>query len=270
MPDRSDVIYLYDGSFDGLMCCIFESYEKNEIPKDICVLDGLQTSFLPTKEIQTEAEKAQRVIRSIPKKMGDSVLEFVRHSFLTCHPQKELYILLFLRKGYQFGPSVLNMLADETVHSLFKAVNHLKRESHSYMGFIRFSDHGKILIAEIEPKNYVLPLLTKHFCERYPEECFLIHDKTHHMALVYQPGKWAVVPALGLNLPEPDEEEEVFRALWQHFYDAIAIEERHNPRCRMNHMPKRYWREMTEFQRAVGRKKSSLPTANLNKQLPEK
>ena len=29
--------------------------------------------------------------------------------------------------------------------------------------------------------------------------------------------------------------------------DAIAIKERYNPRCRMGHMPKRYWANMTEF-----------------------
>ena len=35
MSDRSDLVYAYDGSFVGLMCCIFESYEQKEIPNII-------------------------------------------------------------------------------------------------------------------------------------------------------------------------------------------------------------------------------------------
>ena len=30
--------------------------------------------------------------------------------------------------------------------------------------------------------------------------------------------------------------------------ELIAIEGRYNPKCRMTHMPKRYWNTMTEFQ----------------------
>ena len=28
MLDRPTVIYRYDGSFEGLLCCVFESYER--------------------------------------------------------------------------------------------------------------------------------------------------------------------------------------------------------------------------------------------------
>lgn len=28
MPDRANVAYCYDGSFEGMLCCIFESFEK--------------------------------------------------------------------------------------------------------------------------------------------------------------------------------------------------------------------------------------------------
>ena len=29
----NEMIYLYDGSFHGFLCCIFESYAKKESPK---------------------------------------------------------------------------------------------------------------------------------------------------------------------------------------------------------------------------------------------
>ena len=41
-----------------------------------------------------------------------------------------------------------------------------------------------------------------------------------------------------------------YRELWRMFYRTVEVEERHNPKCRMGHMPKRYWRYMTEFSTA--------------------
>jgi probable DNA metabolism protein len=247
MLSQSNLIYHYDGSFDGLLCCVFESYDKKEIPMDILLPETCQTMLFPAKKITTDSQKSNRVLDSIPKKMGISALEFVRRAFLTCFTQKELYILLFLRMGYRYGPSVINMLADDVVNALFKAVKHLDNESHLLKGFLRFSIFSNVLVAEIEPKNYVLPLLTQHFCERYPEERFLIYDKTHAMALVYQPYQSAVIPIEDLELPDPDEKEQSYRELWRLFYETIEVQGRHNPECRRSHMPKRYWKNMTEF-----------------------
>ena len=28
----ADVVYLYDGSFEGFLCCVFESFAQHEIP----------------------------------------------------------------------------------------------------------------------------------------------------------------------------------------------------------------------------------------------
>lgn len=255
MLDRSDVIYLYDGSFDGLLCCVFESYEKKEIPAEILAPDMVQTLLFPVKEIMTDPQKANRVLVSIPKRMGYDALDFVRHAFLTCLSHKELYILLFMRMGYCHGPSVMDMLADDVVNTLFKAVQHLEKESHLLKGFLRFSVFNNVLVGQIEPKNYVLPLLAQHFSQRYREERFLIVDKTHNMGLAYQPYQSSIIAVEDLAVPEPDGEEQYYRELWRLFYDAIEVQGRHNPKCRMSHMPKRYWKYMTEF----GRPQKSLP-----------
>lgn len=247
MPDGSTVIYYYDGTFDGLLCCVFESYAQREIPLEIVPCGTEQTTFLPSREIATDPNQADRVLCSIPVKIGDEALRLVQRAFLTCLPRKERHILLFLRLGYHFGPQVTNMLTNDTVSTLIRAVRHLENEAHLLKGFIRFSVFNGALVSEIGPKNWVLPLLARHFCERYPEEHFLIYDRNHGMALVYRPHQFRIVPIEALQLPEPDEEEQTYRELWQLFYKTIEIQGRHNPKCRMSHMPKRYWEYMTEF-----------------------
>jgi len=266
MPDRRVVmqrdsarpvmtVYAYDGSFDGLLCCVFESYAQKELPADIQPEGTPMPELLSIKAIETVPEHVRMVSRSIPEKMGPGILDFIRRAFLTCCPQKELRILQFMRLGYRYGSTVLNRLTDEPVHALYAAVNHLNREVNHYMGFIRFSDSDGALTAQIEPKNIVLPLMTRHFGERYPHEQFLIYDKTHGMVLLHQDYSLQIFSAEDFCQPIPGEAEMKFRALWRLFYDTIEIKERHNPRCRMNHMPKRYWRFMTEFTQETSNEK---------------
>ncbi len=263
MSDRSNLIYTYDGSFDGLMCCVFESYDKDEIPSDIVSVNSPEITFLPVKEIETDLHKSKRVLASIPGKIGTSAFDFIRNAFLTCIPQKELHILLFLRLGYKHGQSVMTMLANDTVDILSKAVRHLKNESHLLTGFIRFSVMSGVLVSEIEPKNFVLPLLTQHFCERYPEERFMIYDVTHGAALIYQPYKAKIIPIEDFQMPDPDEDEQFFRELWKLFYNTIEVQGRHNEKCRMSHMPKRYWKYMTEFSKKPVLKLNGTKSYNL-------
>ena len=41
------VAYRYDGSFEGFLCCIFESYTKREVPAQIFSDEEAQVSLYP-------------------------------------------------------------------------------------------------------------------------------------------------------------------------------------------------------------------------------
>ena len=153
---------------------------------------------------------------------------------------------------YLQAGAVVRDLTDPRVAPLVTALTHLKGEAHQLQGFLRFSEQGGVLTAEIEPKNRVLPLLRPHFCARYSGERFVIYDRTHREALFYQPGRWAIVPLEAFCAGVPGETELDYRRLWRRFYDTISIEGRYHPKCRMTHMPKRYWNTMTEFQTEPG------------------
>ncbi len=241
--------YRYDGSWEGLLCCVFESYTAHELPTAILGPEAAETSLFGAKAIVTDAAHAARVERSLPEKLGLEAAELARLAFFTCLPEKELWTLRFLRLGYQYGPRVMQFAGNETVQMLQKAVQHLLSEAHLLKGFIRFSVQKAVLVTTIGPKNCVLPFLAKHFSARLPEEHWLIYDEVHHMALAYRPYESAILPMDGFQAAPPDAEEAKFRALWCQFYDTIEIKPRHNERCRMTLLPKRYWKYMTEFTR---------------------
>ncbi len=253
MPDRSDVVYSYDGSFRGLMTCVYESFYAREIPGNIVSWSHGQATLYDVKEIKTDSEKARKVMKAISEKISGEAMTFVYHAFLTCLCGREAHILDFIYLGFKYGRKVMRMLTDETVYILNKAVGHLLNETALLRGFVRFSDFGGGLVATIEPKNNVLPILKYHFLSRYPQGFFLIHDKTNSLLLIADRGKSRIISVDGFTPPSAESDELRYRALWKSFYDTIAVEGRENPKCRMSHMPKRYWANMTEMSDRQGR-----------------
>lgn len=243
-----EIIYHYDGSFDGLLCCIYESYTQKERPTAIVGDGDAEPSLFEVRTVPTVPAHAERVSRSL-RRISPEVVPLLRRVHLTCLPDKELAIYRFVAKLYREGPQYLTRLSDDAYQPLLRAVRHMSTEVEHLRGFVRFSVLDGMLGAEIEPKNRVLPLLRPHFCDRYYNETFFIYDRTHHEALLYANGRSRIVPLDSFEMAPPDAEEAAYRKLWKRFYDTIAIRERENPKLRMTHMPKRYWGTMTEFQR---------------------
>lgn len=242
-----DVVYTYDGGLDGFLCCVYESVYRAELPFDILPLHEAQPSLMETRHIETDFGKAVRVYTSLETKICARAQELVETVFLSCMKQREMAMLRFLLLGYKEGRRVADMLGHPDVAPLLSAEKHLLGEAHLLKGFVRFTDYDGQLAATITPKNFVLPFLLSHFVGRYSEEEFMIYDKTHGAALIYQQRKARIIPAEDLEFGPASETEELYRALWKQFYETIAIRERYNPKCRMTHLPKRYWENMTEM-----------------------
>ena len=247
MADWPEYAYLYDGTFAGFLTCVYESYACRERPVVFAAPEEARISLYPEKTVETDEEKARRVYRSLAGRISPAAQRLASLGFLTCLEERERVICDFIRLGYTVGAGVTHWLTDPRVAPLDRAVRALTSEAHQYKGFVRFSDFGGLLAGEIEPKNRVLPLLRPHFCGRFPHETFLLYDKTHREALLAQPGRWAISRLDHFQLARPDGREKEYRKMWKTFYNTIAIKERENPRCRMTHMPKRYWNQLTEL-----------------------
>lgn len=243
----TEMVYYYDGSFEGFLCCIFDSYVYKEVLTAIYYDEDALPTLFASRTIQTNPEHANRVLKKVVK-CSPYAAELLHKGYLTSLPDKELHLYRMVVKLLKEGAGFLQNFSDETAHPILSAVRHLNGEAHLLKGFVRFSELGGILGSEIEPQNRVLPLLRAHFCSRYREETFFIYDRTHREALFYAGGKAVIQPLEFFQMAPPDETEARYRTLWKRFYDTIAIKERYNPKCRMTQMPKRYWNTMTEFQ----------------------
>lgn len=255
-----DSCFRYDGTMEGWLCCVFETYRLKAMPQQIIGPEGQELSLFGCRQVETVEAHADRVRRGIREKLGEGFWLTLRHLFCTCLPDRELVMLDLTCRGFRYGPLILQVEGDPVVAKARKALTRLFSESHLLKGFIRFSVQSGVLVTTIGPKNFVLPYLAAHFRHRFPEERFLIYDEIHRMALVYRPHETAIVPMEDFRPERPDEAELACRRLWRLFYDTIEIKPRHNPKCRQTHMPKRYWKYMTEFtEDAVEPEEKSIP-----------
>ncbi len=259
MSLREDIVYRYDGTLDGMLNCIFESYARHEMPAAILPSHEPQGSLFETRAVPSEPEKADRVLHGIRRVAGELAEDLTRLSHLTCLPERELVALRFVRLAMKTGPSVCSQLADYRVNTICRAVNYLQTESHHLAGFLRFSEaEDGTLVSLISPRNDVLPLLDAHFSDRLPEERFIIYDRTRQKALMHLPGVSRTVSVNELKMPAIRREELDVQMLWRRFHQTIAVEGRVNPTLQRSMLPLRFRPDMTEFQ----------PTATYREALP--
>ena len=244
----ADIVYCYDGSLEGFLCCVFESFAHRELPFAVWPPAREQATFYPVRDIPTDAAHAERVLTAYCRLLGGEGRRLLLTAFLSGEPDKELILLRFVHLAFAEGPRALALLGHADVAPVYALSKAIGREVEKLMGFIRFEEADGVLGAVIHPKNHVLPLLRGHFCARFPEERFLIYDASHLEALWYTPHKAELLRLdAPLQLPDASEKESYYQALWKQFYRTLAIDERHNEVQRRTLCPKRYWADMTEL-----------------------
>jgi len=256
MSNCPSLILQCEDSLEGILTAIYEAFvEKNKMRDfqngdiEIAIGDNHSLSlFAKNMEVKTDLDKAQKTLLSIQKKI--SYLAYKRVLSALCHYDEERgnAVLGFLVKGFPMGAKVVEALADPYVMRVMELARKVDNESHLFNGFVRFFDLGKFLYAEIEPKCHVLPQIMDHFAERYPNEHYVIYDKKRQVALIHLAfGDSFFVSGDEWNI-DLTKHEDYFERLWSQYFKTIAIEERNNPRCQNNLVPKWYRKNMVEFQ----------------------
>lgn len=240
--------YLYDGSFNGFLTIVFNCYATKTLPQKIFSKDLYFPNFLDIPvEIETDFEKANRVFAGIEKNISYSTLYNTYYAFLSGEKEKEIALLKYLCDGFEIGPKINNRL---TVSYVFQVMNWKKRsfgECHRLKGLLRFQEVGNNLYyASIHPDNNIIEPLGQHFINRLPTQNFIIHDKIRNICLLYHGKEYKIVDAIHLKIPDISEQEQKYQELWKSFFKTIAILDRKNPRCQMQYMPKKYWKDLIE------------------------
>lgn len=239
------MIYLYDGTIEGLFTVIFNAY------KVLLEVDGIskrtnQVDFINDRiKCPTELDKAKRVKDSIIKNFSYSFYESVLKVFAAPSEKKEIAIAKTLKKLYTHGFYYLES-ADEDVIEFRNLLKRVSGEIHSYKGLLRFDEKDGILFAKFEPQNDILIFIYQHFKRRLVNEKFVIADLRRDKAVVYNGERGNF---FDFEMAEDLKSTDAYVDLWLSFYDAVAIDERKNEKLRMQNMPKKYWNHLPEMNR---------------------
>lgn len=251
--------YLYDGSFEGLLTCIYYHYYQTPAA-GIYLQDFYQPALMTGHEtVSTEPELAARVYNAIEQKISPASLDRVYDVWLSSVPDKENLILRYLILGFRMGSKVELYHTHPDVFPVQKASRQVTREVHRFLGLLRFADTGLFLYACLSPDHHILPLIADHFTDRMAGERLIIHDQKRKLAVVYdgqnqtqaKARNWYITDFPYQINPAHSREEQHFQELWQRYFHQISIETRRNPRLQTQFVPLRYRSHLVEFQLPV-------------------
>ena len=83
MSEAQKVMYIYDGTFEGFLCCVYNFYYNRLKPAAIVSVADFTPSFYENLMIETDYEQVYKVRFAIEEKMGRRNLEFLTGCFLT-------------------------------------------------------------------------------------------------------------------------------------------------------------------------------------------
>lgn len=250
--------YVFDGSLEGLLCAVFEWFERKPGPVRLVSKACFQPdAFSFHLDIFSEERKADRVWKGLQSRLPKG---WIRRFYCTYLSETEqAYHALFEFTCYIFtsGPGAESNYGNPYVLALSQTAIKVEREKHRMEAFIRFQHTADgIFYCAIEPDFNVLPLIMAHFKNRYADQQWIIYDINRKYGLFYDLEK---VEEIKMdfdgqqNLLKPSaaalsEKEALYATLWKDYFKSANIVARKNTKLHVQHVPKRYWKYLTEKQ----------------------
>lgn len=252
------MVYTYDGTYEGLLSAIFETYRLKTPATRIVPQDEWQDSlFEQPLYVDTNPAWAKRVLQGVERQGSKATSKILYRAFLSEQPQVSDLIYDFIKKAMLSKIDITDNFADDTVLRLHKLDKQMGREIHRMHAFIRFQrTRDDIYYSVIEPDFNVMPLIGEHFEKRYPAQHWLIYDAKRRYGLSYnhetrQTDYITFADDHRLQLRQLNEDildgsEPDYQILWKSYFDSVNIPERKNVKLHLQHVPRRYWKYLSE------------------------
>jgi probable DNA metabolism protein len=250
------MLVVYDGSFEGFLSAVFDIYEYKFSDVTFTTEDNYQKNiFDSVHETNTTAEKTKRVYKGLEQRLSKNALSQLYKTFLSEIKNIENVLLQYIRYAFTSRTVMEYDYSNAAVLTVQQTSRIVHREKHRMEAFVRFQlTADELYYAVIEPDFNVLPLIKKHFHNRYADQCWMIYDTRRKYGLYYD--KETVVSismtfgdetASGKNIRSIyNEKEELYQKLWRQYFRSVNIAARKNMKLHIQHLPKRYWRYLTE------------------------
>ncbi|WP_152416032.1 TIGR03915 family putative DNA repair protein [Halanaerobium saccharolyticum] len=243
-------VYIYDGSYQGLLTALYQAFKQREVPVKIVAESNFRNDlFYQREEIITDSDQAHFFSQQIKKNISAQALNNIFHAYLSEIEKIELYIFRYLFTGFKAGKKIDEYLTKEYVRKVQDLAHKVKHESHRLKGLIRLQEAAdNKYFAAVEPDYKILILLAPHFKNRFPTMDWIIQDKRREEAIIFSAAEkeWLLIDLKKEFEPELSAKEKEVQDLWRAFFSAVSIQNRSNPRTQQQFMPKKYWKYLIE------------------------
>lgn len=253
------LVYTYDGTFEGFLTCVFECYSRKDFPVDIYSRQSEQKNlFTEKRDITSDPQKANRVWKGIQDKLSGNNKQLLFYAFLSEEAGIEMKIYRFLRSLFSSLFNIETDYGDSDVLYLTQTSQKVKREALRMLQFVRFQ-HTKdgLWFCGIEPRYDVIPMVVRHFQNRFADQRWLLYDLKRKYGVLYDKNEPQEVEISAkefnsvtgkVNNNVLEEGEEFYQKLWKSYFTHTTIQERKNLRLQRQHMPRRFWKYLPEKQ----------------------
>lgn len=244
---------IYDGTYPGWLTAVFEIYE-HKLSDVFFAREGEPAASLfgVTHIVKTDETKAARVLNGLKQKLSADGLNCLYKTFFSELEKFDEKMWRFVQYVFASAHNVEGDLSNNAIWEVRQAAKFVHRESHRMKAFIRFKlTKDQLFYAIVEPDCDVLPLIARHFEKRYADQRWLIYDARRKYGIYYDLETLSNVELTfdtsAQSLAELyDEREEFFQDMWRRYFGSVNIKARKNLRLHVQHMPKRYWKYLTE------------------------
>lgn len=260
------IVCCCDGSVDGIFTAIYRAWEIGTSRTSISVTEGEDMElFSEYRFFESDSALAAKVASTIRSKLSPEIFSQVYHAAISGDNDRGDVIYHFLIDAFKVGSSIVNHLVNPYVMRLFELDRNVRRESHNYLGFLRFGQyrdsHGSFMLARFAPHNNILDLVSHHFADRLYNENWLIVDTTRNYCSIHHCGSRKYIfseisPEYLETLVDATREHtgsssidsnEAIEALFETFRTSVSIEARHNEKLQKQLMPLRYRTYMNTY-----------------------
>ncbi len=240
------MLYLiYESSFEGFLTAVFDAFYLRRTDIRLLPECAEPPLLFDCRTVYADSGKAMRVQKGIKQKLGTNTLWTIFTAWLSHEDNIEDILLSYLRLAFKLGADISKMSQNDAVFKAISTAERVKREAHRFKEFVRFKKYKDIYVADIFPDFEILPLIVRHFSERFNDQNFIIRDKHYHKALIYY-DKRAAIADITEFLDPDDMNEDEFEDMWRKYYSAMCIESRKSRRRMLSFMPLKYHRYMPE------------------------
>lgn len=252
------LVFFYDKTFEGLLTAVFDAYNRKTFPDRLVGVGEVAPLFMEESyTVVTQENKAHRVWAGIEKKISKPACNMLTHAWLSEQSGCDENLFRYICKALDSEMSIEMNFGDKDVLELHQIARKVSHEAQYLRMFVRFQKAADdIFFAPVSPQYNALPITIDHFVDRFADQKWVIYDVKRHYGYYYD-----LKTATEITLDNDDhllsgkldealmaEDEKMFQQMWKGYFNAMTIKERINPKLQRQHMPKRFWKYLTEKQ----------------------